>query len=271
VGAAGICEAWERGRDELSADPAVGEYIPEAPVNEEARERNGKLPGMGGIYNVINMHLYHYAGNNPVKYTDPDGESPYDSNISRLEGGGGRSRADRMEIVQDLARNARMYKQGGGGRGHLLGPDLTVCNQATFDVAEALGFYKFALYNGVNRDNVRANDAARNLARSAASGSIMEVTGEQAQTLANNGFLVIAAMENPGAIGHISSVRPTDTPYNLKNGPMLSNVGPLSRTGIKSTVDSFGQNAYDSGKVKFYVYPNQSFKYDTTGIAKPNN
>lgn len=33
---------------------------------------------MGGIYNTINSHLYHYAGNNPVKYVDPDGESPID-------------------------------------------------------------------------------------------------------------------------------------------------------------------------------------------------
>jgi hypothetical protein len=31
---------------------------------------------MGGIFNTVNSHLYHYAGNNPVKYTDPDGESP---------------------------------------------------------------------------------------------------------------------------------------------------------------------------------------------------
>jgi RHS repeat-associated protein len=58
----------------LSADPALGEYLPEAPVNEEARKRNGSLPGMGGVYNTINAHLYHYAGNNPVKYTDPDGK-----------------------------------------------------------------------------------------------------------------------------------------------------------------------------------------------------
>jgi hypothetical protein len=29
---------------------------------------------MGGIFNTVNSHLYHYAGNNPVKYTDPDGE-----------------------------------------------------------------------------------------------------------------------------------------------------------------------------------------------------
>jgi RHS repeat-associated protein len=57
----------------LSGDPALGEYVPDAPVNEEARKRNGNLPGMGGVFNVVNLHVYHYAGNNPVKYTDPDG------------------------------------------------------------------------------------------------------------------------------------------------------------------------------------------------------
>jgi hypothetical protein len=29
---------------------------------------------MGGVFNIVNLHAYHYAGNNPVKYTDPDGE-----------------------------------------------------------------------------------------------------------------------------------------------------------------------------------------------------
>ncbi len=57
----------------LSADPALGEYIPGAPVNDEAKKRNGNLPGMGGVFNTVNLHLYHYAGNNPVKYVDPDG------------------------------------------------------------------------------------------------------------------------------------------------------------------------------------------------------
>jgi len=59
----------------LSADPAVGEYIPQAPVNDEARKHNQSLPGMGGVFNIVNLQLYHYAGNNPVKYTDPDGRS----------------------------------------------------------------------------------------------------------------------------------------------------------------------------------------------------
>ncbi|MDR1700358.1 MAG: hypothetical protein LBR68_04125 [Lachnoclostridium sp.] len=60
----------------LSADPALSEYIPGAPINDEARKRNSNLPGMGGMFNTVNLHLYHYAGNNPVKYLDPDGRSP---------------------------------------------------------------------------------------------------------------------------------------------------------------------------------------------------
>jgi RHS repeat-associated protein len=65
----------------LSADPALGEYIPSAPVNDEARRRNGSLPGMGGVFNYVNLHAYHYAGNNPVRYTDPDGRHPNPFNL----------------------------------------------------------------------------------------------------------------------------------------------------------------------------------------------
>jgi hypothetical protein len=57
----------------LSVDPAMGDYIPSAPISDEARRRNGNLPGMGGVFNYVNLHAYHYAGNNPVKYVDPDG------------------------------------------------------------------------------------------------------------------------------------------------------------------------------------------------------
>ena len=58
----------------LSGDPALSDYIPKAPTDDEAKKHNENLPGMGGVFNVVNLHLYHYAGNNPVKYTDPDGE-----------------------------------------------------------------------------------------------------------------------------------------------------------------------------------------------------
>jgi hypothetical protein len=53
----------------------MGEYIPSTPINDEARKRNQNLPGQGGVFNYVNLHVYHYAGNNPIKYVDPNGES----------------------------------------------------------------------------------------------------------------------------------------------------------------------------------------------------
>ena len=58
----------------MSGDSALSDYIPKAPIDDEAKKHNENLPGMGGGFNVVNLHLYHYAGNNPVKYTDPDGK-----------------------------------------------------------------------------------------------------------------------------------------------------------------------------------------------------
>jgi len=46
-------------------------------VNYKAKERNSKLPGMGGVFNSINLDAYHYAGQNPVMMTDPDGNSTW--------------------------------------------------------------------------------------------------------------------------------------------------------------------------------------------------
>ena len=66
----------------ISTDPALGDYIPKAPVNEEAKRYNQNLPGMGGVFNHINANLYAYAANNSIKYTDPDGRSP---DLARLK------------------------------------------------------------------------------------------------------------------------------------------------------------------------------------------
>ena len=52
-------------------------------IQVQYKKHNENLPGMGGVFNAINLHVYHYAGigqrsdselqaNNPVKYTEPD-------------------------------------------------------------------------------------------------------------------------------------------------------------------------------------------------------
>ena len=67
----------------ISTDPALGDYIPQAPINDEARKHNQNLPGMGGIFNHINCNLYAYGANNPVRYIDPDGNFLLDSKSAK--------------------------------------------------------------------------------------------------------------------------------------------------------------------------------------------
>jgi len=55
----------------ISADPILGKYLPN--VNKDS---DNNLPGSGGVYRSLNLNLYHYGLNNPVRYMDPTGQFP---------------------------------------------------------------------------------------------------------------------------------------------------------------------------------------------------
>ena len=244
----------------LSTDPAMGDYIPSAPINDEAKKRNGSLPGMGGVFNTVNLHVYHYAGNNPVKYVDPDGRS---DDIPTL------IRRSRLIYAQDLTRDSHMYRQGGGGNYPLsnmtqFGTDGTYCNLSTFDIADAVGFNQQALYGSGNRGDTTANSAGKNLADEASKGTIQEVTPERAQELADSGMVVIASWINPnGSNGHMSTVRPSSGNYDPDVGPMVSNVGGVGNNQVLGAKRAFAGN-----EPKYYYDPNQSAKYDYSKMIK---
>jgi RHS repeat-associated protein len=135
----------------LSTDPAMGEYIPQAPVNEEARRRNGNLPGMGGVFNYVNLHVYHYAGNNPVKYVDPDGRilriTFFVTEIIKNEDGG-RTATGFMTVYNTNTRKTfRIDNVESGG----LGPTSDTRNSefapfGTYDILETTPNHEGALY-----------------------------------------------------------------------------------------------------------------------------
>ena len=65
-----------------STDRALIRYLP------KSGGKNSKLPGLGGVYNSINLNMYVYAGNNPVYYTDPDGDEISVTTITLIMIGG---------------------------------------------------------------------------------------------------------------------------------------------------------------------------------------
>jgi len=138
---------------------------------------------------------------------------------------------DRQHLItaQDKVRNDIKYYKDSEGQTH--------CNLATRDIVKALGGPIAPL---VDKKGVPllANDQAANLA---ASPLYKEVTPQEAQIMANDGKLVIAAYKNPQGHGHVATVRPDavegDSPYG-QTGPVINDIGANHRVAHRSGVFS---------------------------------
>lgn len=62
----------------ISADPILGKYLPTG-----NKKKDSGLAGYGGIYNPINLDLYNYGHDNPIKNVDPDGNDSKEFSILR--------------------------------------------------------------------------------------------------------------------------------------------------------------------------------------------
>jgi hypothetical protein len=75
---------------------------------------DGKLGG-GGVYRALNLDLYHYAGNNPLTFIDPDGNAedpkgPY-YNIPRLDNNDAKNSGSSGTFVNNLKHAYNMKVQ----------------------------------------------------------------------------------------------------------------------------------------------------------------
>ena len=63
----------------LSADPALALYMPGPSAGA------ADLPGEGGVFAPVNLNVYHYGANNPLRYVDPTGNEIADITGKRRE------------------------------------------------------------------------------------------------------------------------------------------------------------------------------------------
>ena len=170
------------------------------------------------------LNRYGYVRNNPMSLEDPDGHGILDWLKKQGCNLGATSlctpaqkqqqQQDKQKLIeaQNAARKNPKFQPG----------TQTHCSEATCAIAKAVGAPMGPL------ENKNANTQAQDLANSS---DYREVSPTEAQQIANDGGLVIAAYENPNpkASGHTTTVRPEgvpgDNPPAHGRGPLLNDIG----------------------------------------------
>ena len=114
------------------------EYLP------EPGQKPGDLVGMGGVYNYANLAVYHYGGNNPLKYVDPDGRTIRDWYARNRKGlmlvvGGGATIALGYLIAGGSPAGGAAIAAGTGGAGAPAGAAVASAGVAAGKAIAATG------------------------------------------------------------------------------------------------------------------------------------
>ena len=189
----------------------------------------------------------------------------YIQNVLKTKYGSSTER-DKLKEKQESVIKDENYQQGSQGPfGFLEATSKTTwCNMATQEVTFETSYeLSMALRNENDPycENTNANDMYDNLMKAAQNpnSSIVEITPQQAQVLANQGYTVVGSWKNsnPDLSGHIATVE-AGHEYKPETGPYFGNVGSSEYTGTGQTAyKAFGQYNYQSIK---YYYDKEQFK-----------
>lgn len=140
--------------------------------------------------------------------------------------------ADKTKLI--AAQNAAISNPAFQPRG-----GVTYCNMATMSVAKAMGAPMEPLKGNANQQSTNLKTSTL----------YKVVPVGEAQSLADQGYLVIAAWINPtpSGHGHMNTVRPAGVPGDTitgNSGPIVANVGSKNGVGRQSTF--FPKSAFPS-------------------------
>ena len=98
---------------------------------------------------------------------------------------------------------------------------------------------------------------------------IKEVTAEEAQKLANMGYVVVVCWKNtkPTKSPHFATVAPDTRAYNPKQGPYIANVGVVNDYMNVTSSDSFGKRT----PLRYFYNTKQNFREDYSQIREFEN